>query len=231
VAAARRDLAALFKKVPVGLGAAGAFIDLNRNRPPENSADVIAWPVNPQMHSTDDLTVTENLPAMFDAVRMARTFAGGACLAVGPVTLHRPSAPAPPDPRQAADLGAAWTLGALKWLAEAGADSVTFYQATGPLGLMDEAGPFPLYHVLEDVMEFAGGEVLATDVTEPRWLCALALRKEERLRVLVANLHWRPQPVRLASIPDYVPEIGSRNPLQDVLPPYGVARFDFVMEE
>ena len=231
VAAARRDLATLFPEVPVGVGAAGVFIDLNRNRPPEKSADVIAWPVNPQLHSTDDLTLTENLSAFFDMVRMARTFAGGASIAVGPVTLHRPSAGAAPDLRHATDLGAAWTLGALKHLAEAGADAVTFYQATGPLGLMDEGGPFPLYHVLADVLEFAGGEVLATDVTEPRWLCALALRKEERLRVLVANLHWRPQSVRLAAIPDYVAEVGSRNPLQDVLPPYGVARFDFVLEE
>jgi hypothetical protein len=231
VAAARRDLSTLFPDVPVGAGAAGGFVDLNRNRPPAGSADVLAWASNPQMHSTDDLTLTENFSALGDAVRTARTFADGAGVAVGPVTLHRPKFPPVADPRQGSDLGAAWTLGALKSLAEAGADAVTLYEAAGPFGLMDEGGPLPPYHVLADVLEFAGGELLATDVTEPRWLCALALRKEDRLRVLVANLHWRPRPVRLAAIPEYDAEIGSRNPLQHVLPPYGVARFDFVTEE
>ena len=129
------------------------------------------------------------------------------------------------------DLGAAWTLGSIKYLAEAGASSVTFYQATGPFGVMDADHVFPLFHVLADVGEFAGGEVHATETTEPRWLAALTLRKDDRLRVLVANLFWDPQPVRLAQIKRYVPVVGGKALLENVLPPYGVARFDFLAEE
>jgi hypothetical protein len=162
--------------------------------------------------------------------------------AVGPITLHRRPDPfagggskagvlVAPDPRQKTDFGAAWTLGSIKFLAEAGAYSATYYQATGPFGLMDGPELFPLYHVLEDIGEFAGGEVLATETTEPHWLAALTLRKGDRLRVLVANLFWQPQSVRIARIKGYVPEVGSKPLLEDVLPPYGVARFDFLSDE
>lgn len=241
VAAVTRDVAKLFPKVPVGPGTAGNFAELNRSRPAEGSFSLLAWPLNPQMHATDDLTLFENLSAHCDTVCSARAFASDATVAVGPVTLHRRPDPfakgegkdaslVAPDPRQRSDLGAAWTLGSLKYLAEAGADSVTYFQATGPFGLMEGPELFPVYHVLADVGEFAGGEVLATDTTEPRWLAALTLRKQDRLRVIVANLFWRPQPVRLARIKGYTPEIGSRPLLEDVLPPYGVARFDFVAD-
>jgi hypothetical protein len=239
VVAVKEDVAKLFPKVPVGPGTVGNFTELNRNRPPEASA-LLAWPLNPQAHGADDLTVLENLSAQGDTVRSARALAPDATLAVGPVTLHRRADPfvaqsagvlVAPDPRQWADFGAAWTLGSVKYLAEAGAHSVTYFQAAGPLGVMDGDDVFPLYHVLADVGDFAGGEVLATETTEPRWLIALALRKGERLRVLVANLFWEPQPVRLARIAGYVPVVGSRALLENVLPPYGVSRFDFFSEE
>jgi hypothetical protein len=241
VAAVKKDLAKLFPKVPVGPGTAGNFAELNRNRPAEGAASLLAWPLNPQMHATDDLTAIENLPAHCDTVCSARQFAPDAMLAVGPVTLHRRPDPfaasakagtiVAPDPRQRTDFGAAWTLGSIKYLAEAGAHAATFYQATGPFGLMDGPELFPLYHVLADVGEFAGGDVLATETTEPRWLAALTLRRDDRLRVLVANLFWQPQPVRLARINGWLPEVGSKPLLEDVLPPYGVARFDFLSEE
>jgi hypothetical protein len=242
VAAAVRDLRPLFPKVPVGAGTVGNFAELNRNQP-AGPVELLAWPLNPQMHAGDNLSLMENLAAQCDTVRSAREFAPGAKLAVGPVTLHRRPDPfaagksggagelVAPDPRQRDDFGAAWTLGSIKFLAEAGADSVTYYQATGPFGLMDEEELFPLYHVLADVGEFAGGDVLATDTTEPRWLAALTLRKDDRLRVLVANLFWHDQPVRLAKVKGYVPLVATKPLLEDVLPPYGVARFDFISEE
>jgi hypothetical protein len=243
VAAVRRDMEKLFPKVPVGPGTVGNFAELNRNRPPEGASRLLAWPLNPQMHGGDDLTVIENLSAHCDTVCSARAFAPKAVLAVGPITLHRRPDPfaagksggggelLAPDPRHQSDLGAAWTLGSIKYLAEAGADSATYFQATGPFGVMNGDELFPIYHVLADVGEFAGGEVLATETTEPRWLAPMTLRKEDQLRVLVANLFWQPQPVRLARIKGYVPVVGAKPLLEVVLPPYGVARFDFVSED
>ena len=241
VAAVKADLARLFPKVPVGPGSSGDFVDLNTNRPAGGAAQLLAWPLNPQMHATDELTIFENLPAHCDTVTTARSFAPEAALAVGPITFHHRTdvfaagkagkgAIVAPDPRQRSDMGAAWTLGSIKFLAEAGATSATYYQASGPFGLMDGPELFPAYHVLADVGEFAGGEVMATETTESRWLAALTVRKAGRLRVLLANLFWQLQPVRLARIKGYIPEIGSKPLLEDVLPPYGVARFDFVRE-
>lgn len=240
VSAVNGDVAKLFPRIPVGPGTVGTFTELNRNRPAEGTAWLLAWPISPQMHATDDLTIIENLSAQRDAICSARHFAPDAVAAIGPLTLHRRADPCAskgkeaslvaPDPRQRSDFGAAWTLGSIKHLAEAGAASVTYYQASGPFGVMDGAELFPLYHVLMDVGEFAGGDVLATETTEPRFLCALTLRKEDRLRVLVANLFWQPQPVRLARIKGYLPVVGSRALLENVLPPYGVARFDFLSE-
>ena len=237
VRAVKEEVSKLFPKAPVGPGTIANFTELNRNRPPEAPA-LLAWPLNPQSHGSDDLTILENLPAHGDTVCSARHFAPDAALAVGPVTLHRRADPfakaagvlVAPDPRQRTDLGAAWTLGSIKCLCEAGAHSATYYQAAGPFGVTDADEVFPLCHVLADVGEFAGGEVLATESTEPRWLAALTLRKDDQLRVLVANLYWEPQPVRLARIPGYIPVVGSKALLENVLPPYGVARFDFFSE-
>lgn len=241
VASVRRDVSKLFPDVPIGAGTMANFVDLNRNRLAPTLLDVLAWPLNPQNHGTDDLTLLENLPAHCDTVATARSFAPDMLLSVGPVTMHHRCdplllckggklEPGTPDPRQREDFGAAWTLGSLKYLVEAGADSVTYFDATGPFGVMDEKGPYPLYHVLADVLEFTGGDVLGTETTEPRWLCALTLRKRRRLRVLVANLLWRPQPVRLATIKNYYPTVAGQLPLEHVIPPYGVARFDFQAE-
>jgi hypothetical protein len=106
------------------------------------------------------------------------------------------------DARQMSLFGAVWTLGSIKYLAESGAASVTYYQTHGWGGVMEAAGGspmpelfpsisgavFPLYHVLADVAEFAGGSVQPLSSSEPLQSCALALESGPRRRVLVANL-------------------------------------------
>jgi hypothetical protein len=104
--------------------------------------------------------------------------------------------------------GAAWTLGSLKYLAEGGVYSATYYETTGWRGVMErEAGAslpaqfrswpgtvFPLYHVFADVGEFAGGEVLPTRSSDPLKIVGLAVRQSDQMRVLLAN--FRQEPVR-----------------------------------
>ena len=160
VGRARHWLTPLLPGVPIGGGTVGNFAELNRHRPPPGTMDVVAYPVNPQVHATDDLTLMENAACHGDTVRTARSFAGGAHIAVGPVTLHRRADPfaagkggdgdeaIAADPRQRLVTAAAWTFASVKSLADAGADSVTYYDVTGPFGVMDEAGVFPIYNVL-----------------------------------------------------------------------------------
>ena len=87
-------------------------------------------------------------------------------------------------------LGAAWTLGSIKQLAEAGAASATYYETTGWCGVMQaESGVvYPVYHVLADVGEFADAEVLPVRSSNKLRVDGLALQTGDRRRILAANL-------------------------------------------
>src|SRR5207244_3975743 len=92
---------------------------------------------------------------------------------------------------------------------ESGVRHVTFYETTGWRGVMErESGSplpeqfrslpgavFPLYHVLADAGEFSGGHVIRSSTSDPLALQCLALRRGERLRLLIANLSPEPREV------------------------------------
>ena len=102
-------------------------------------------------------------------------------------------------------------MGSLKHLSQSGVQSVTCYETTGWQGVMErEAGPpaperfhsihggaFPLYHVLADFGEFAGGHVVPSVSSAPLRAEGMALRKGALARILVANLRPGLQNVRL----------------------------------
>jgi hypothetical protein len=202
---------------------------LNRNRPPTDALSFLSYSINPQVHAFDDLSLVETLEAQAATVESARRFAGGLPVAVGPVTLRprfNPDAtgpepePAPGelppqvDPRQMSLLGAAWTLGSLASLAGGGVESVTYYETSGWRGVMERpegsplparfhsipGGVFPLYHVLADAGEVAGGAVLPVASSDPLRAAGLAIRREGRTRVLLANLSAEPQRVTLRGV-------------------------------
>jgi hypothetical protein len=205
------------KGAPVGAGTNTYFTELNRERPPATAIDLTCYSINPQVHAFDNESLVENLEAQADTVRSCHKFAGGKPIAVTPVTLRprfNPQAKEVPeavvegklpfriDPRQPSLFGAAWTLGSVKYLAENGVASVTYYETHGWNGWLETAdgsplpeqfrsiagGVFPLYHVLADVNEFAGAMVLPLTSADPLRACALALQLGSRRRVMVANL-------------------------------------------
>jgi hypothetical protein len=106
------------------------------------------------------------------------------------------------DVRQPSLLGAAWTAGSLKYMCEAGAAAVTYYESTGWRGVLErEEGSalparfhsrpgqvFPLYHPLADVAGWRGGEVLRVDSEDPLAAVGLAVRTAGTLGLVVANL-------------------------------------------
>lgn len=110
--------------------------------------------------------------------------------------------------------GAGWTLGSLKYLAESQAASVTYYETSGWRGVMEtEAGSplpekfvaipgavFPLYHVLADVSEFAGGEIIRSQSSNTLTVDGLALQKDGRTRLILANLTDRPQQISVQNL-------------------------------
>jgi D-apionolactonase len=221
---AHRHLAAYDPAAPFAAGTNADFIFMQRTPPPLVLLDMACLALNPQVHAFDNASLMETLQAQAAVVHTARRLAGGKPVAVSAVTLKPrfnpyasgaiPATPAgqlPPqvDERQMALFGAGWTMGSLKYPAEAGAFSVTYYETSGWRGVMEcEAGSpepalfysspgavFPLYHVLADVGEFAGGEIVTSRSSDPLQVDGLALRKDGRLRVLVANLTNDPQAV------------------------------------
>jgi hypothetical protein len=100
-------------------------------------------------------------------------------------------------------------------MALGGAQTVTCYETTGWRGVMETeasspipekfhsipGGVFPVYHVLADVAEFAGGEVLSTGSDDTLKVQGLALRKDGRIRLLAANLSPAAQTITLSGLP------------------------------
>jgi D-apionolactonase len=189
----------------VGGGTNVYFNELNRNRPDPERLDVVAYSVNPQIHAFDELSMVENLEAQGETVRSTRAFSGSTPIAVTPVTLKpRYNAvavveesdevgglPRNVDPRQPTQFAAAWTLGSVKNLAEAGVASITYFETHGPRGVLG----FPVFNVLAEVCSLRGRELLACESSDPLSVAGLAVEDA----VLIANLEDRPKAVRLGS--------------------------------
>ncbi|MEZ4733413.1 MAG: hypothetical protein R3E79_40475 [Caldilineaceae bacterium] len=230
VTLAREALANDDPTVPVGAGTNIYFTELNRMRPPVDVVDVVAYSINPQVHAFDNASLVETLAAQATTAGSARQFCNDLPLIVSPITLQprfNPNATGPEpepgpgalpsqvDPRQMSLVGAGWTLGSIKYLAETGeVSSVTYYETTGWRGVMETAqgsalsaqfrsipgGVFPLYHILADVAEFAGGEVIQSRSSEPLQVDGLVLHKDGRTRLLLTNFTARPQMVIIPGV-------------------------------
>jgi hypothetical protein len=185
------------------------FVQLNRERPALDGLDLLTYSLNPQVRAFDHALLVENLPAQAATLASAYSFSEGRVVIVSPVTLkprYNPAAAGTPskspprilppqvDPRQASLFGADWTLGSIKYLSEGGAESVTYYETTGWLGVMEQEVPittfaqfpskqrevFPMFHVLADTGEFRDGEVLRTQTDDALRVDGLALRQRWR---------------------------------------------------
>ncbi len=209
------------------------FAQLNRNRPEPSSFDLLTYTLNPQVHAFDNASLVESLSGQAATLITAKSFSGGKSVMVSPVTFKMRSNPAatsqsasapndqlPPqvDPRQMSLFGAGWTLGSIKYLAEAGAHSITFYETTGWLGVMERhlGSPlpqlfpsvpgvvFPLFHVLGDLGEFDGGKVLTGISNNPLIVEGLVLRKNHNLELLLTNFSAKSQKIRVLGLPSHV---------------------------
>jgi D-apionolactonase len=227
---ARTVLAEYDPAAQFGAGTNVYFTELNRSRPPVQALDQVAYSINPQVHAFDNSSLVETLAAQAATVFSTRQFIGELPLAISPVTLQprfNPNAtgpeptpapgalPAQVDSRQMSLFGAAWTLGSIKYLAETGqVASVTYYETTGWRGVMETAAGsplpekfpsipgavFPLYHTLADVGDFAGGEVIPLQSSDPLRVDGLLLQKDDQRRLLLANLRADPQTVTVEGL-------------------------------
>jgi hypothetical protein len=212
------DLGASF-----GAGSDRNFCELNREqalgRLGLEAADFLFWSINPQVHAVDSWSVMETIEAQGATVRTARAFAGDRPLAVSPLTLKQRFNPVatgpepelgpdalPPqvDPRQLSLFAAAWTVGSLAALAEAGAASATYYETVGWRGIMARergrqhragfpAEPgmvFPVYSVFAAVRGYDHWQAIAS--ADPGRVTGWGLRGAGGRRLLLANLTAHP---------------------------------------
>ena len=190
----------------LGGGTDRYFAELNRNRPPIEALDFVCWSANPQVHTFDNTSMVQTFEGQSWTVQTARQFCGEVPVAVAPITLRPRATDGDADPRQQTLFAAAWTLGSIKALAEAGTRSLTYYETTGCRGVMEaEHGSapgrvFPMYHVFADIGEFAGSEVIPIASSEPFTVAGLALSKRGEQRVIIANLTDEPREVTLGKL-------------------------------
>jgi D-apionolactonase len=224
-ALARRILKLAAPTASISGGTDAYFTELNRDRPALDPLDLVAYSINPQVHAFDDASLVETLPMQTATVESTRQFVGDTPISISPITLlprFNPNATGPyvapdptqlpvqVDPRQSSLFAAAWTVGSLAALAAARVASATYYETTGPRGVMETASGspwpafhslpgtvFPVYHILATVGELRDGDALPVTTSDPLRAAALAIRHQGQTRILLANLLPESQPITL----------------------------------
>jgi D-apionolactonase len=97
--------------------------------------------------------------------------------------------PGATDPRQESAALAAWTVASAAALAVPGVDSVTFFEAWGPRGLVAATGrEYPVAGAMRWLHGLAGRPALAAEDPVPPGLWVLAADAGGAVEVLLANL-------------------------------------------
>jgi hypothetical protein len=190
------------------------FVEINKALPELRDIDGICYSVNPQVHTFDDQGILENLEGQVYPVQSAQRLGRGMPVYVTPITLRprlNPDMPKKfhgPDVRQKSLFGAVWTLGSIIRLGQAGARGATYFELTGPCGVMEQGGTrvFPLFHVLADVNEFSGGTMRLLSCGKRSGITGCLLEKEGRKRWLIANMSMEKKEIVLSGLPGKVLE-------------------------
>lgn len=217
-------------EVVLGGGSDAHFCELNREHTLSRfglaAADFVSWPITPQVHAFDNISVMENLEAQPHTVTTARAFADNRPLVVSPITL-RPrfnavatgeqgldpaQLPPPVDSRQLSLFAAAWTLGSLSALSGTGVASLTYFETTGWRGLMESTPPsarhrlfpsipgmiFPVYWVFAALAGFSRMAPVVQDDRSRNTQASLCLfGPEGKRRLLCTNLSGSDLPIML----------------------------------
>ena len=195
-AAARRA----FPLLELGGGMYGYFTELNRKRPPLDRLDFVSHATCPIVHAADDLSVMQSLEAIPHILRSARAIIGDKPYRLGPVTIGMRQNPygsrtmpnpareriamAMADPRQDGRFAAAWTIGYAAATEGAALDTLTLGALTGPLGVLGDEGPRPVFAAVAMLARMTGLERRECRSSAPDKIAALAAGGI----VVVANL-------------------------------------------
>jgi hypothetical protein len=212
--------------IRIGTGTNANFAQLNRNRPGDTGNDYICFSVHPQEHASDNKTLVENLKGLEYTVKSAEAFAGRKGIRVSPVNIQRrfnannsfielpwqgPDMPPQTDCRLMSLFGACWTAGSLKYLFEAGADSITCYETAGERGIIqgesDSQWPsqfpsvkgmiFPVYYIFRFLLTNKNLNVIKSISSKPLIIDCLALTDGKQARIMLINFTCSVQSIKL----------------------------------
>lgn len=203
--------------VPVAVGSAWAYAGLNRERPQPMPPGGLWFALQPQAHGTDESTLIENLRAQGAAVRDAAAWSERQSILTSvrfraQLETQHGSDESSDDARQHSLFGAAWTVGSLKHLCDAGPAEVSIFSVSGDSGLVlncalarrkplfgsvEQDVVSPAYHALLMFGDTPGARCIRTSSSEPCAVEALALRSADQVRVLLANYTDHNQEVTL----------------------------------
>jgi D-apionolactonase len=125
------------------------------------------------------------------------------------------------DVRQFSLFGAGWTVGALRRIADEAVYSATLYETIGlhgliateidradlkdsPLSSIPVGSISPIYYVLQAVSDFRDGKIVPINLNDPLKVDGLALYKDGKMRIILANLSEEILQVRLGKLPKQV---------------------------
>jgi len=145
------ELRKLLPQVEIFGGTDAFFTELNRERIDATQLDGVSYSINPQVHAFDNQSLVETLPSQGYTVDSAKSLYPGKKVLVSPISFHmrwNPNATEPgkhlrtptgwTDDRQFTLFGACWFLFSLKYLAEAGVSSITYFEWEGKNGWVKE---------------------------------------------------------------------------------------------
>lgn len=215
----------LYPDIKTGSGTNLNFVNINRNRPAGSASNILCFPVHPQEHSSDNLSLVENIEAQKYTIASARQFAPGIEIFISPVTIQRrfnahnsfielplqgSDVPQNIDSRLMSLFGGCWTAGSMKYLFEAGADSITYYETKGERGIIqgenDSLWPsvfpaakgmiFPVFHVFSFLLTNKSFRVIRSKSSKPLSTDCLALSDGKQARIILVNFTGSVQPLR-----------------------------------
>jgi D-apionolactonase len=216
---------AAFPGVRLGGGMFSFFTELNRKRPPMALIDFVTFTTVAIFHAGDDLSATEGLESLPYLAKSVAAFIDGKPYHVGPSAIGlrmNPYGEAPManpgnirqamngmDPRQRGLFAAAWTVGFVARLGQAGASALTLGGMVGEFGIAhaktgypqpwfdENGGVYPVYHAIKGLSALRGRPLIDLTISKPRDLQAIAVRREEEIEVWLANLTDQNQKIDL----------------------------------
>jgi hypothetical protein len=153
-----------YPSVKLGYGTTSHFADLNRNMPAGIQYDFVSFGVTPQAHSTDTISLLENLDTQRDTINTLHAHLAGVEIHVSPITFKarkstlfsESKGPADYDERQHKQIGAAWLI---KTLRNFSGNSITLFDAVGYKGVISDdhwsSKPSAFYTLLSELKKFA----------------------------------------------------------------------------